>query len=282
VLLGTAVLVPLVIASLQFVRDRPRVKEAPQPPVRIVACPQVRISTSDLPERDRGWLAAAAATLACDRVRLRLGGDAEHALPPAALVPGNSNVQVLDSNGAGAAQRVVANAHADAIIEGELDQGKDFQITLRLVDRLGNEIGKGNGAHVSLVGAVRMAEDMMSGEAGLSPAPGDVTLATNFPHASLEAILATHDLSVHALTGDAEELDDACGAVNGRSDLGALAATVAQVCEPWGGRPDMPMPSTEQNLRRLFFAAHPRPDLLWLPWQNLAKLRRPEADASAE
>lgn len=276
-MLGTAVLVPLVVASLEVVRDRPRTKEV-APPVRVVACPQVRITSTE--EAHSGWLAAAAATLACDRIRLRLGGKQEAALEPAALVPERSPAAVFEEKDAAARQRVVANSRADAIVEGELDQGRDFQVTLRLVDRIGNEIGKGNGAHVSLVGAIRIASDMMSDEAGLSPAPG--SLDRTFPGASLDAILATHDLSVHALSGDAEELDDACTAVVPRTDLGALATIVKDVCDPWGGRPDHPAPIVEAKLRGLFFAARARGDALWLPWERLTTIRHSQADASPD
>ncbi len=281
-MLGTAVLVPLVVATLQSVSDRPRAKEAPQP-VRIVGCPQVKVTSSDL--RHHGWLGAAAATLACDRIRLRLGGRPESALPPAALVANArdaSGTAVFEEKDAAAMQRVSANARADAILEGELDQGKDFQITLRLVDRIGNEIGKGNGAHVSLVGAIRMASDMLMDEAGLTPRAGDAYLLNAMPGASTDAILATHDLAVHALTGDEEEVNDACDSVSARADLGALAGLVASVCNPWGGRPDRPMPATEQRLREEFFAGHTRGDALWLPWEGIAKIRQRGEDASAE
>ncbi len=281
-MLGTAVLVPLVVGTLQLVRDRPRAKEAP-PPVRVVGCPQVKVTSSEL--RHHGFLGAAAATLACDRIRVRLGGRPESALPPAALVANARHAAgsaVFEEKDAAAMQRVSANARVDAVLEGELDQGKDFQITLRLVDKIGNEIGKGNGAHVSLVGAVRMASDMLTDEAGLTPRAGDAYLPNAMPGASIDAILATHDLAVDALLGDEEEVNDACDSVSRRADLGALAKTVAMVCNPWGGRPDRPMPSTEQRLREVFFSGHARGDALWLPWEGLRDLRQRAQDASAE
>ena len=277
-MLGTAVLVPFAVAALQSVRERPRAAPAQQP-VHVVACPQMKVASS---ARESGWLGAAAATLACDRIRLRLGGRPESALPPAALLPDiglRPDARVFEARDSAASQRVLANERGDAVLEGEVLRGNDFQVTLRLVDHIGNELGKGNGAHVSLVGAIRMASDMLGDEAHLTAAKGDTDLARALPGASLDAILATHDLAVHALTGDEEELGDACDAARARKDLGTLAATVASVCDPWGGRPDWPAPGTERVLRGLFFGGHGRGDAVWLPWERIGVRR---GDASAD
>ena len=276
-MLGVALLCPTVLFFVEKARDRPWVRERPQA-IRVVACPQLRVTISTLPET--GWLGAAASTLACDRLRIRLGGRTESALPPAALViPADvDGALVFEAKDAAARQRVTANARADAVVEGELDQGADYRVTLRLVDRLGNELGKGNGAHVSLVGAIRAASDMLVGDARLRPVPEDRTLEDLMPGASAEAVLAVHDLAAHALTPEHDELADACADVTARTDLGALAQVVARVCKrsagdpeagPWQGGAALPTPALEQELRRLFFSAHPRGDALWLPWERL-------------
>jgi hypothetical protein len=280
-MLGLALLCPVALASIQKARDRPLVRESPPPPIRRVGCPQLRVTSSDLGET--GWLGAAAATLACDRVRVRLGGAWESALPPGALLFDTKSLdaRAFEASDATARQRSVANARTDAVVEGELDQGADYRVTLRLVDRIGNEVGKGNGAHVSLVGAIRMASDMMLEEARLSPAPGDTTLARTMPSATPDAILAVHDLAVNALLPDAIELWDTCESVMTRTDLGMLREPVNVVCSTDDGGPSASA-SAEILLRALLFDGHARSDERWLPWQRLTSIARREHDAAAD
>jgi len=127
----------------------------------VLACPILRASGVDEPA---GWLGAAAATIACERARVLLGGRPERTLVPAELLElprGPTETFPRDPYGAPEARersRAMAQRGAQAYLDGEVTRGAaGFTVSLALHRPDGTELRRGVGRELALYVAVRSA-----------------------------------------------------------------------------------------------------------------------------
>jgi predicted Ser/Thr protein kinase len=132
-------------------------------PGAALACPVLEASGVEEPS---GWLGAAAASLACRRARMILGGEATHVIVPAALLglPGQPHEDFpLDPfSSPDARSRALAAAHARGAVylDGSVERrAEGFRVRLVLKDAADHELGHGEGAGVALHQAIRTAMD---------------------------------------------------------------------------------------------------------------------------
>ncbi|HET9958153.1 MAG TPA: serine/threonine-protein kinase, partial [Polyangiaceae bacterium] len=135
----------------------------------VVACPLFKLE-GDLPDPSNGWLAAAAAALACDRVQVLLGGSPTSTLAPAELVPGLPREPTEDApadpfNKPELYESTLAAAKklAPIYVEGRATKlAWDFsaEVTLRARDgrQLAHGEGKGEELFEAISAAVRQAK----------------------------------------------------------------------------------------------------------------------------
>jgi hypothetical protein len=113
----------------------------------VLACPVLEASGADAPA---GWLGAAAASLACDRAAILLGGRIERTLAPAELLripPHPAESSPEDPYGEPDARRRSlreARSRAQAVLDGSVRAASEgFAVTLVLKTPEGRELGRG-------------------------------------------------------------------------------------------------------------------------------------------
>ncbi len=159
----TASLLALGGAAIATFLAWPRAAAAPSPlarPGAILACPILAVD--DVAES--GWLGAAAASLACERARVLLGGLPSRTLLPAELLDLPAQITddfPIDPYGAPAARattEAAARDRGDAYLDGKVTRlGARFRVelVLRRTDR--SELARGTGDADALEHAVRIA-----------------------------------------------------------------------------------------------------------------------------
>jgi hypothetical protein len=136
---------------------------APLGPDAVVACPIFDVARDDV-AKPTGWLGAAAATLACEHARVRLGGAGARTLVPAELVPGISRepsdhapLDPFSADGAVETSRKSA-ARASARIDGVVKrEGHDIAVSMVIRTKDGRELAKGEGKGFELFVAISNA-----------------------------------------------------------------------------------------------------------------------------
>lgn len=131
----------------------------------VLACP---ILEAEGVEEPAGWLGAAAATIACRRAEILLGGRFERTRLPAELLgiaPALTESMPLDPYGDASARErslAAARATAAAYMDGSVTRQEDgFQVSLVLRDSGGAAVGEGGGAGKPLAKAVALAMETL-------------------------------------------------------------------------------------------------------------------------
>jgi hypothetical protein len=225
----------LAVAGGVFALSRPTPRSAapttpapPAPPAplaaagTVLACPSLEASGV---EGDGGWLGAAAASIACERALVLLGGASGRTLSPAELLSlprGPVEDFPTDPFSGDARARSLAQAtrRAAAYLDGAVVRGGDaFTVTLRLRRPDGADLGHGDGHSTNLHAAVRAAMEPLVGD-GLIPkaAALDERYARFFGIADVDEGLLDVDLLLASLAGGGEEQD--CARVAARRGSG--------------------------------------------------------------
>jgi hypothetical protein len=171
-----------------------------------------------------------------------LGGRSSATLVPAELAhlprepKGTVAADPFETEDGRAKQLADAKEHADAIVLGTIERTDDVRVTLRVVDRGGNELGAADGKHATVLGAVRGATDALR-KKGLFTNSDETFLHRVLPGASVDAALRLHDLNIFLLAEDDKDVKADCAEVVERSDLGAMSALVNVQCAKPLGRP---------------------------------------------
>ena len=132
-------------------------------PGAVIACPILAV---DGDVRESGWLGAAAASLACERARVILGGSPSRTLLPAELLDLPAQITddfPIDPYGAPDARGKTSDAaqrRSDAYLDGKVTRlANGFRVEFALKAPDGREIARGVGEGVGLHAAVRAAMD---------------------------------------------------------------------------------------------------------------------------
>ncbi len=130
----------------------------------VVACPHFKV-VGDVYEKRTGWLGAAAAALACDRIQATLGGGAARTLTPAELVAGiarepvdMTRIDMFSDEGVDVEATKNAKERATAWVDGTVTK-KPNEIEVEIVVRGkdDNEISRASGTGYELFEAVSVA-----------------------------------------------------------------------------------------------------------------------------
>jgi serine/threonine-protein kinase len=154
-LLGIAALIGIGIAAERnrHATVAPSARALPTPAAlpadAVVACPLFKVS-GELPDPASGWLSAAAAALACDRVQVLRGGASDRTLAPAELIDGiprepNEDAPADAFEAPGLVERTTAAAkqRAAAYIEGAVNKAPlEFSVELTLRAKDGRELAR--------------------------------------------------------------------------------------------------------------------------------------------
>jgi hypothetical protein len=183
-------------------------------PSAVLACPQLRASGVDEPA---GWLGAAAATIACTRAGMRMGGRSARTLFSAELL-GLPSAPVDrfpdDPYGASDArdrQLTAAKARGSAYFDGDVSvHGRSFRVALVLHESAGGrEIARGEGEGEDLLRAVRAAMEPVERAGAIPKAPdGDPFLLEWFRAKTAEGAVATVDRQLIFATGSVRIADE--------------------------------------------------------------------------
>jgi hypothetical protein len=198
---------------------------APQPlgADAVVACPLFEVQREDLP-KPTGWLGAAAAALACEHARVRLGGQSERTLLPAELVEGiprepvdNAPADAYDQPTAAEQSRKSAT-RATATLDGVVKrEGTDIVVEVRVRTRDGREIARGEGKGYELFVAVSNA--MHGVRSAFGVASPSAFQKEWLRVDSLDAAEDYLDATVAILSEDNTEIPIACDRFVGRTDV---------------------------------------------------------------
>jgi eukaryotic-like serine/threonine-protein kinase len=208
----------------------------------VLACPALRASGVDEPA---GWLGAAAASVACERGRVLLGGRPERTLAPAELLDlprGPADQFPADPYGArDARDRALAAARqrAQAYLDGEVAvSSAGFAVSLALRRPDGSELAHATGRGRGLAEAVRAAmtplvrADLLPLAAALDP-----EVAAWARTADPVAALAVVDLTF-AFAHNAGGLPDECRRFDALAErVGELGLEGRTMCAYVLGRP---------------------------------------------
>ncbi len=215
---------------------------APAPPVSplavpdaVIACPIFKASGVDEPS---GWLGAAAASTACERARVILGGRSDRTLVPAELI-GLPKLPIdgfpLDPFAAPDARARsidAAKLRAGAYVDGEVSKrSAGFYVAIALRRASGEALARGAGEGRGLYEAVRRAMDPIV-EAGALPraASLDPSIAEWSRARDVGGALALVDLTL-AIAHNAGSLPDECARVEAaRASLPDLAPFARWLC----------------------------------------------------
>jgi hypothetical protein len=227
-------------------------------PASVIACPILEVTGVEEPS---GWLGATAATMACERARVLLGGRAARTLEPAELLalprlPGDS-FPVDPYGAAGARERslTAAGARATATLDGAVRRTHAaFEVDLALHARDGRLLADGHGAG-GLVEAVRAAMAPLVASGAI---PRAEAVDPSFLRASTrrdpEAILAQLDLSFSLMQFGPSLLLE-CARVQARPELlDALGFMGRMTCAYIPGLPptaEQPTPIDRSSAGRL-------------------------------
>jgi hypothetical protein len=182
-------------------------------PVDALACPVFDVADP----AHEGWLAAASATIACERTRVLFGGAADRALSPAALfelpagpieqLPG----ELYDGPAARPRSLAAARARGLAVLDGSIRRSSEgFAVDLVVRDRTGRELGRGSGRDRALFSAVRHAMEPLITRRVLAMRPPEPAIAEFTRAPTADAGLAYLDLTMafaHNTAGLATECE---------------------------------------------------------------------------
>lgn len=209
--------------SKRDVADASAFAPAPLGADAVVACPVFEVAREDIAQ-PAGWYGAAAAALACEHVRVRLGGAGARTLVPAELVPGilrepadNAPTDPFSATGAPEQSRKNA-ARATATVEGVVkSEAKDIVVSLAVRTKDGRELARGEGKGFELFVAVSNAMHAVRGAFAL-------TAPTAFQKEwlrvdSLDAAEDYLDATLAVLSEDNVETTVACDRFAARTDV---------------------------------------------------------------
>ena len=197
----------------------------------VIACPML-----DTGGDERGWLGAAAAAIACDRVAILLGERDGRTLSPAELLelPRHPSAAAARDPyvARGARQRTLeaSRSRAGALLDGSVshhDGTFDLKLELRSIDGARLAAGAGRGP---LWKAVRAATDELAANgalpraAGADSDAGDWTTTRDLPEA-----LGSFD--VEMAQNEGRDFEDACGAISELALSSLSGAYAASRCE---------------------------------------------------
>jgi len=171
-------------------------------PSTVLACPQLRATGVEEPG---GWLGAAAATIACTRAGIRMGGHSARTLFPAELL-GLPRAPVdgfpadpFAAAGARDGEIAAARTRASAYFDGDVSfHERTFHVTLVLHASSGDrEIARGEADGDDLLRAVRSAMEPVERAGVIPKAPdGDPFLAEWYRAKTAEGAVAAIDRSM--------------------------------------------------------------------------------------
>lgn len=238
--------ISLTVARVRRANTTPQAPVAPASPLvrddTRVACPVLAVE--GVPEPN-GWLGAAAASRACRRLLVALGGRSARVLLPASLLdlPHAPTTDFprdpFDAAGVWARTLQTAKERGDAILDGKVSKlGSRLRVELTLRAKDDRVVATASGEHETLLRAVVDATDGLLG-------PHAVPLRNAFPE--LEAAGATSDPRAALALADVNEAWDA------QDELSWAAARTA----PFRGLPELEplFLATEASLQQI---ARPR------------------------
>ena len=188
-------------------------------PRAVLACPVLAVDDA----AEDGWLGAAAASLACERARVLLGGEPARTLIPAELLelPGEprDDFPADPFTAADARDRtlVAARRRGAAYLDGRVERsGRELHVALILRRADGGELARGDGRGPGLHGAVRAAmAPLVDGGALPTAAIVDPAIADQSQAWDAPAMLDLLDLAF-AFIANAGELGETCAAFAAR------------------------------------------------------------------
>ncbi len=200
--------ISLTVARVRRVNTAPQAPVAPASPLvgdeTRVACPVLAVEGVQEPS---GWLGAAAASRACRRLLVALGGRSARVLLPASLLdlPHAPTTDFprdpFDAPSSRARTLQTAKARGDAVLDGKVTKlGSRLRVELTLRARDDRVVATASGEHETLLRAVVDATDGLLG-------PQAVPLRIAFPE--LEAAGATSDPRAALALADLSEAWDA-------------------------------------------------------------------------
>jgi len=217
----------------------------------VVACPVFDVAIDDIAE-PRGWLGAAAATLACERARVLLGGRSSRTLIPAELLKGvprePADGAPLDPFGAAGAPeqtKQAAKERGDAVIEGTVTKPSgDYLVKIVVRAKDGHEIAHSEGSGFELYTAVFTA--MRSVRSLFALTEPSAFQKEWLRVSSMDAALELQEVTTTILAEEPADTAAACERFAARTDVKPdMAYVVKAVCHERLKRATYDVPAPE-------------------------------------
>ena len=227
-------------------------------PSAALACPPLVASGVDEPS---GWLGAAAASLACRRAAILMGGKLDRVQVPAELLDlsrqpsGDLPLDPYAANDARDRSIAVARTRATKWLDGSIARGSDrFRVTLVIRAQDGRELARGDGQGKQMYQAVREAMKPLLAPGAVIRAPAmDAEIAQWSGVRDVELAAALDDWHTSLGVSAAATAEEWSKLAPRRDELGARWAYDA--FEAQGGAPDLSAPVEPTALDRTSPAA---------------------------